>query len=96
MPQDVDDAFYKRADAHIDLSNNQMADAGRGKVSASMMYSLARFNAWISACEFESAAQMTEAREETINYFAAEYRNMLEENFNDYITNFSKYMTSDK
>ena len=96
MPQDVDDQFYKRADAHIDLSNNQMADAARGKVSASMMYSLARFNAWISACEFESAEQMTGAREETIAYFAAEYRNMLEENFNDYITNFSKYMTSDK
>ena len=96
MAEDVDDGFYKRADAHIDLSNNQLQDAGRGKVSASMMYSLARFNAWISACELESPEQMIEAREQTVEYFTAEYRRMLEENFNDYITHFNQYMESGK
>jgi len=32
-----DDKFYERADAHIQLSNEQIADAGRGQASASMM-----------------------------------------------------------
>ena len=96
MPEDVDDAFYKRADAHIDLSNEQLKDAGRGKVSASMMYSLARFNAWVSACEFQAPEQMAGALEETVDYFTAEYRKMLEENFNDYITHFNKYMEPGK
>ena len=34
-----DDNFFKRADDHINLSNDQLSDASIGKVSASMMYS---------------------------------------------------------
>ena len=46
---DVDDEFWDRADAHIHLSNSQITDAiGAGKVSASHMYSFARFAAWLS------------------------------------------------
>ena len=44
---DLDDKCYERADAHITLSNDQLSDIGRGKVSASMMYAVARFNAWV-------------------------------------------------
>jgi hypothetical protein len=92
MPTDVDDGFYSRADAHINLSNDQLKDIGRGKVSASMMYALARFNAFITACRFQSAEQLSEAREETIEYFTAQYRKMLEENLDDHIAQFDKYM----
>ncbi len=53
MTQPVDDGFYARADAHIQLSNQQISEAaGRGKVSASMMFATARFNTWVSACEY--------------------------------------------
>lgn len=43
MPEhpDLDPNFYNRADAHIDLSNSQLADINPGKVSASMMYATA-------------------------------------------------------
>lgn len=92
MPTDVDDAFYERADAHIHLSNDQMENATRGKVSASMLYGTSRFNAWLSACGFESSEQMSEARAETIKYFVSEYEKMLVENLDDYIENFEKYM----
>ena len=92
MPEAADADFYKRADAHIDLSNTQVANASRGKVSASMMYSVARFNAWVSACGFESAAEMREHKEETIAYFVEEYSKMLSENFDDYAENFESYM----
>jgi hypothetical protein len=88
----TDPKFFERADAHIDLSNEQMSDASRGKVSASMMYAAARFNAWVSAKGFESAAEMTEAKAETVEYFVAEYRKMLEENLDDYIKKFEQYM----
>ncbi|HKK16761.1 MAG TPA: DUF3144 domain-containing protein, partial [Gammaproteobacteria bacterium] len=68
--QKPDEKFYERADAHIDLSNNQIsAEAGRGKVSASFMYAVARFNAWVSACGFNNSDEMQQAREETIRYF---------------------------
>lgn len=89
---DTDPKFFDRADAHIHLSNEQMGDAARGKVSASMMYATARFNAWVSACGFASGPEMAEARQETVDYFVTEYRKMLEENMDDYIAQFERYM----
>lgn len=91
--QEVDDEFYERADAHIHLSNNQISEkVGIGKVSASNMYATARFNAWVSACGWHSGQEMAEAKQETLEYFVAEYRKMLEENLDDYIANFESYM----
>jgi len=89
-----DETFFERADSHIHLSNQQISDAvSRGKVSASMMYSTARFNAWLSACSHDNGDEMTENKHDTIEYFVAEYRKMLEENLNDYIENYEPYMT---
>ncbi|UTP72332.1 DUF3144 domain-containing protein [Alteromonas sp. LMIT006] len=95
--KEVDDKFYERADSHIHLSNDQISEEiGRGKVSASMMYATARFNSWISACGWNSKEEMESAKNETIEYFASEYKKMLEENLNDYIQNFDKYMGNDE
>lgn len=90
---EVDENFYDRADAHIHLSNNQLATISRGKVSASMMYSVARFNAWVSACGHKSPEDMRSAKSETLNYFVDEFRKMLDDNLEDYIQNFNDYMT---
>lgn len=95
--QNPDDKFYERADAHIHLSNDQISEvATKGRVSASMMYGTARFNSWVSACGWSSAEEMTKAKEETIEYFVAEYRGMLDENMDDYINNFQSYMQVDQ
>ena len=95
--QEVDDEFYKRADAHIHLSNDQISEKiGKGKVSASNMYATARFNAWVSACGWDSGQEMASAKEETLEYFVTEYKKMLEENLNDYIENFESYMRPSK
>jgi len=93
---DTDPSFYERADAHINLSNDQIGEVTRGKVSASMMYATARFNAWVSATGFESDTAMASARTQTLDYFASEYRKMLEEHLDDYILNFDKYMAAVK
>ena len=60
-----------------------------GKVSASFMFALTRFNSWICATGKE---ELLKAKEENIEYFVTQYRNMLEENMDDYIANFDKYM----
>lgn len=91
-----DDAFYERADAHIHLSNAQLADTPDGKVSASMMYATARFNAWLTARGHDSAASMAETRDQAIDYFLKSYRSMLEEHFDDYVENFDTYMNPDE
>ena len=92
MTAEVDDNFYNRADAVIHLANEQLGDMSRGKVSASCMYATARFNAWVSACGHGSAEDMAASKDETLEYFVKQYRGMLEENLDDYIDNFSKYM----
>lgn len=97
MSDGVDPHFYDRADAHIHLSNDQIDDeATRGKVSASMLYAAARFNAWVSATGFDSDTEMRAAKSETIEYFVGQYRAMLEENFDDYAAHFEKYMATKK
>lgn len=88
----TDDKFFERADAHINLSNEQLTNTTNGKVSASMMYSTARFNAWVSAMGFYNGQEMKDAKEETVNYFVKEYKQMLEENLDDYIANYDDYM----
>ncbi len=93
---EVDKHFYDRADEHINLSNEHLKTESRGKVSASMMYSVARFNAWISACGWNNGEEMKSAKKETIDYFVDEYRKMLEENLDDYINNFGDCMESKK
>jgi hypothetical protein len=89
----IDDSFYKRADEHIELSNSQISeDITKGKVSASFMYSVARFNAWLSATGWNSGAELKKNKNKTIKYFMKEYETMLNENLDDYINNFDKYM----
>lgn len=89
---EIDNKFYDMVDEHIHLSNQQLSKGSKGEVSASMMYSVARFNAWISAAGWENAKQMEEAKEETITYFVEEYKKKLTENLEDYIRNFEHYM----
>jgi len=92
MNKDLDEKFFERADVHISVSNEQLKDITPGKVSASMMYATSRFNAWWTACGFSSASDMAARRDENIDYFMQEYRLMLEENMDDYIKNFDKYI----
>lgn len=95
--QEVDNEFYERADAQIHLSNDQINErATFGTVSASNMYATARFNAWCSACGWNNGKEMAASKQETLDYFVAEYRKMLEENLDDYIDNFESYMRSGK
>ena len=96
MADTLDETFYERADAHIRLANDQLHDPSvelsGGKVSASMMYGTARFNAWVSASAHTSKESMASVRDETIAYFVNGYRQMLEANIDQYIENFDAYM----
>jgi hypothetical protein len=95
MPQDTDDKFFERADAYISLANQQVVDSTRGKVSASMMYATSRFNAWVGACNCGSAEELAGVREQAIEYFVQQYREMLAENLDQYIQNFDAFMTGE-
>ena len=88
-----DNEFYERADQHIKLSNNQITkDIPLGEIGGSMLYSTARFNAWMQAYTCESSVEMSIKKNEAIDYFVEEYRKMLIENLDEYIENFDEYM----
>ena len=91
---DSDSTFYERADAVIHLANSQVKDdITPGAVSASTMYAIARYNAFISAADFNTVADYKAEREEIVRYFVEEYRKMLEEHIDDHTNNFAAYMT---
>jgi len=92
MSDQPDDAFYQRADAHIHLANDHAADAPHEMVSASLLFAAARYSAFISARGFSSGESMAAKRQETIDYFVAGFRQMLEGNLDAYIKNFGAYM----
>ena len=95
MADATDSTFYDRADAHIELSNEQLqAHENLGQVSASMMFGTTRFNAWASARNFKSGAEMAEAREAMLNDVCDQYRMMLEDTLDDHINNFDRYMST--
>jgi len=81
--------FVKRADAHIFLANDQMSDnVTPGEVSASFMYGLTRFNAWIAAQSFASKDEMIAEKAEAVDYFVKQYKDMLNEHLNEHIANY--------
>jgi hypothetical protein len=92
MTDPFDDAFYKRADAHIALANEETEEASHEAVNASMMFASARFCAFLSARGFNNGEAMGAKRDETVEYFVAGFRQMLEGNLDAYIRNFGAYM----
>jgi len=94
MTNQVDDTFYDRADAHIALANEQCRSIGKGKVSASFLYGAARFNAYIGAINSGSLQTMRDERENIVDYYLKEYREMLIEHLDDYIQHYDDYMAA--
>lgn len=89
---DKDKEFYEMADAHIAVANEQAKSINPGKVSATILYSAARFNAFLVASNAESAADFASKKEEACEFFMGEYQKMLDEHFADYANNFDKYL----
>lgn len=92
----IDDKFYDRADAHINLANDQLEGSSHQMVNASMLFAAARFSAFCSARGFSSGESMASKRAETIEYFTAGFRQMLEGNIDAYIKNFEAYVHESK
>lgn len=57
------------------------------------MFAAARFNVWLSATGFDDGVEMSSMKEETLDYFVTQYREALIHNFEDYVANFSDYMS---
>jgi hypothetical protein len=47
----------------------------------------------VSASGTDSAEELASVKDEALQYFLSEYRKMLEENLDEYIEHFDKYMS---
>ena len=90
--QKMDKNFFKRTDAFIKVANELSTEHDLGKVSASMLYAAARFNAFIVASSAENKEEADRNKVEAINYFTEQYRSMLLANMNDYIDKYDEYL----
>lgn len=90
--QKMDKDFFKRTDAFIKVANELTTEHDIGKVSASMLYAAARFNAFIVASSAENKDEAEKNKEEAISYFTEQYRSMLLANMNDYIEKYDDYL----
>ena len=88
----ADEAFFQRADAHIELSNAQLSGAGGPDVAASMSWGTARFNTWLCANMMGSKAEMARRRDEAIAQLTEHYTQQLRAHFDNYIEEFDTYM----
>lgn len=85
-----DKEFFDRADAIIALANSQCDDFSIGKVSSSLLFAAARFNAFIVASSAKDLDELKKDKEEAVKYFKQQYEKVFIENMDEYIKNYGK------
>lgn len=87
--------FWQRVDAVINLVNDQSAASSPGDAGASALFASARFNAFIVARSTGSAQNMKAERERALDYFTAQFREMMTANIDNFIENYDQFMKPD-
>jgi len=83
--------FQERADEFIAVANQQNAETEVENVNSALLFSAARFNVFSTARQFETAEKLEADKQEIIKYFTQRYTDMLEQNFEEYISRFDDY-----
>jgi hypothetical protein len=90
-------AFYQRADAIIGVANNQLGEeAHSGQVGASLLYAAARYSASVASIGFVKGDDFAKEKDDIVEFYVKQYRQMLSDNLTDYAQNFDKYINIDK
>ena len=82
------EAFRQIADSFIADANKHCDDHDKDLVAASLLYSTARFSAYIAASGSKDLSAYQANRKNAIDYFTKQFKDRLEENLNDYETGF--------
>jgi len=90
--EERDEEFWAMTDEFIQLANNQCDKHRNGKVSTSMLFSAARFNAFMFASTTKDIDELMKDKELAIEYFTNEYKKALTDNLNDYEKNYKDYI----
>jgi len=92
--QAVDEKFFERVDTLIAITNGYIkANVHPEFASNSFMFAASRFNAWMAAAGHKNVEDFANEKEKILAYYSDQYKLMLNENLDDYIKNFDKYMS---
>lgn len=83
--------FWRRVDDVIALANDQVKGSNIGEVSTSLLYAVARFNAFNVANTSSDSVDMQTQKDESMKYFTELYIKLLESSFDEYVQNFESY-----
>lgn len=90
-------AFYQRADAIIGIANSQLGpEAHSGQVGASLLYAAARYSASVASIGFIKGDDFAKEKDDIVEFYVKQYRQMLSDNLTDYAQNFDKYVQINK
>jgi len=81
---DPDLEFRKMADAFIDVANKQLKGDNREIVGMAILYAAARFNSFVTAAHAPDLTKFDTDRDKAFDFFVGKYREMLNENLDDY------------
>lgn len=82
--EDLDKEFRMMADSFIDLANKHADSAEREIVSMALLYAAARFNSFVVASHAQDLKKYDADREKAFEFFLSKYKEMLNENLDDY------------
>lgn len=103
-PAEDIELFYERADEFINLANNltdgshpnPRLTANAGNVSASFMFSNARYSVWNAASSYSDVAGFKADRQVILEYYMEQFKTLLENNLDEYEENFETYFPQDE
>ena len=83
--------FQERCDEFIDLANQQHSKTEVDNLNSALLFSAARFNVFTTVRQFDDVEKLKEEKQKIVEYFSQRYRDMMEENLEEYIERFDDY-----
>jgi hypothetical protein len=90
--EERDEEFWKMTDEFINLANEKCNTSRNGKVSTTLLFAAARFNAFMFASMSEDLETFRKERDMALKYFTQQYEKAFLENLDDYEKNYSDYV----
>jgi len=84
--------FFELADKLLAIANDKGQEVDPGVVSEALMYAAARFGTFVMAVNSESQEDFVEDRSQSFKFLSGRFRDMLDDNFDDYSENYKDYL----
>jgi hypothetical protein len=76
--------FRRVADSFIDQANEHLRTVQKENVGMALLFAAARFNAFVTASHSPTLDRYEADRPQAVDFFTSKYREMLDENLDDY------------